>query len=72
MQAFGHTVLAWIWLDVALAALAVQGAQSTQAQRGRLLATQFFFRYELPKIGAWIEVVKTRDMTCAEFPEEAF
>ncbi len=72
MQAFGHTVLAWIWLDVALAALVLTSAESALAQRGRLLATQFFFRYELPKIGAWLEVVKTRDMTCAQFPEEAF
>lgn len=72
MQAFGHTVLAWIWLDVALAALAESGAESGQAQRGRLLAAQFFYRYELPKIGAWLKVVETRDMTCAEFPEEAF
>ena len=72
MQAFGHTVLAWIWLDVALAWLSSDGAKSGQAQRGRLLAAQFFYRYELPKIGAWLKVVETRDMTCAEFPEEAF
>ncbi|PHM19401.1 MAG: acyl-CoA dehydrogenase [Curvibacter sp. PD_MW3] len=69
MQAFGHTVLAWIWLDVALTAL---GATSDVANQGRLLATRFFFRYELPKIGAWLNVVQTRDLTCADFPEEAF
>jgi butyryl-CoA dehydrogenase len=72
MQAFGHTVLAWIWLDVALAGLSADGAESGQARRGRLLAAQFFYRYELPKIGAWLKVVEARDMTCAEFPEEAF
>jgi len=69
MQAFGHTVLAWIWLDVALAAL---GTASDTANQGRLLATRFFFRYELPKIDAWLNVVQARDMTCADFPEEAF
>jgi len=69
MQAFGHTVLAWIWLDVALTAL---GAASDVANQGRLLATRFFFRYELPKIGAWLNVVQARDLTCADFPEEAF
>jgi butyryl-CoA dehydrogenase len=72
MQAFGHTVLAWIWLDVALAALSADGAKSGPAQRGQLMAAQFFYRYELPKIGAWLKVVETRDMTCADFPEEAF
>jgi butyryl-CoA dehydrogenase len=72
MQAFGHTVLAWIWLDVALAALAADGAESGMAKQGRLLAARFFFHYELPKIGAWLQVVQARDMTCAQFPPEAF
>ncbi|MEO7400703.1 MAG: acyl-CoA dehydrogenase, partial [Polaromonas sp.] len=31
MQAFGHTVLAWIWLDVALAALALDASKSIAA-----------------------------------------
>jgi len=69
MQAFGHTVLAWIWLDVALAA---QASAPDAGNRGRLLSAQYFFRYELPKIGAWLKVVESRDMTCADFPEEAF
>jgi len=69
MQAFGHTVLAWIWLDVALAA-SQNGADV--ASQGRLLAARYFFRYELPKIDAWLKVVESRDMTCADFPEEAF
>ncbi len=69
MQAFGHTVLAWIWLDVALAA---SSAGQDAAHQGRLAAAQFFFHYELPKIGAWLQVVSRRDMTCAHLPEEAF
>jgi len=67
MQAFGHTVLAWIWLDVALAAQA-----GNAANVGRLAATNFFYHYELPKIGAWLGVVERHDMTCADLPEEAF
>ncbi|MDO8905312.1 acyl-CoA dehydrogenase [Hydrogenophaga sp.] len=69
MQAFGHTVLAWIWLDVALAAHA---AAESAARTGRLAAMRFFFHYELPKIGAWLQVVSSRDQTCAALPEEAF
>ena len=72
MQAFGHTVLAWIWLDVACAALEADPQGQVTATRGRLGAAQFFFHYELPKIGAWLSVVESRDMTCASFPEEAF
>ena len=72
MQAFGHTVLAWIWLDVAAAALQADPQAAKPVTQGRLGCTQFFFHYELPKIGAWLGVVQSRDMTCATFPEEAF
>ena len=72
MQAFGHTVLAWIWLDVACAALEADPQGQGVATQGRLGAAHFFFHYELPKIGAWLSVVQSRDMTCATFPEEAF
>jgi alkylation response protein AidB-like acyl-CoA dehydrogenase len=67
MQAFGHTVIAWMWLEVALAS---QGAG--EANVGRQRACQFFFHYELPKIGAWLGVVNSRDSTCADMPEGAF
>jgi hypothetical protein len=35
-------------------------------------AARYFFRYELPKIGAWLQVVASRDPTCAQMPEDAF
>jgi len=68
LQAFGHTVIAWIWLDVAHSL----GDDSSAAAQGRRAACRYFFRYELPKIGAWLNVVKSRDPTCADLPEEAF
>ena len=69
LQAFGHMVLAWIWLDVAITAHA---AADAPARTGRLAAMRYFFHYELPKIAAWLNVVSSRDQTCAELPEEAF
>lgn len=72
MQAFGHTVLAWIWLDVAACALDNDPQQAELSTQGRVGCTRFFFHYELPKIGAWLGVVQSRDLTCASFPEGAF
>jgi butyryl-CoA dehydrogenase len=69
MQAFGHTVIAWTWLDVALS---IPHETEAPAHIGRLAATRYFFHYELPKIGAWLGVVSSRDPTCAQVPEEAF
>ncbi len=68
MQAFGHMVLAWIWLDVALAV----PADTRPSNQGKLAAMRFFFHYELPKIGAWLNVVQARDATCATLAEDAF
>jgi butyryl-CoA dehydrogenase len=68
LQAFGHTVIAWIWLDVANNL----GNDNSPAAQGRRAACRYFFRYELPKIGAWLNVVRSRDATCADLPEEAF
>jgi butyryl-CoA dehydrogenase len=47
-------------------------AQQSAVQQGRLRAARYFFHYELPKIGAWLQVAANRDPTCAEMPEEAF
>ncbi|WP_027013850.1 acyl-CoA dehydrogenase [Comamonas composti] len=72
MQAFGHTVLAWTWLDLALTVLASDPEAAAPAHQGRMAAMRYFFHYELPKIGAWLNVVRQRDMTCADLPAEAF
>ncbi|QIL69223.1 acyl-CoA dehydrogenase [Diaphorobacter sp. HDW4B] len=72
MQAFGHMVLAWMWLDVACGVLEKDTALSDLQNAGRMNATRYFFHYELPKIGAWLRVVKERDLTCAQMPLDAF
>ncbi|WP_374669304.1 acyl-CoA dehydrogenase [Ramlibacter sp.] len=69
MQAFGHLVIAWIWLDVLAT---THDAAASPALEGRQRAARYFFHYELPKISAWLKVVETRDLTCAGMPEDAF
>jgi alkylation response protein AidB-like acyl-CoA dehydrogenase len=72
MQAFGHTVLAWMWLDVSLASGQDDATQTIASRAGIKAANQYFYHYELPKIDAWLAVVSVRDMTCAAIPEDAF
>jgi alkylation response protein AidB-like acyl-CoA dehydrogenase len=62
LQAFGHVVLAWIWLDVALAS----------SQPGRRAALRYFYAYELPKIDAWLGVVARREDVCRTMQEDWF
>ncbi len=72
LQAFGHTVLAWLWLDVALAVWRQDAILSVASSAGKISATAYFYHYELPKIGAWLQVVASRDATCAQMAEDAF
>jgi len=76
LQAFGHTVLAWMWLDVALCAQAAltstDDATERDALRGKLAATTYFFNFELPRVAAWLSVVTTRDDTCRSMAVEWF
>ncbi|NBP43844.1 MAG: acyl-CoA dehydrogenase [Betaproteobacteria bacterium] len=69
LQAAGHVVLAWIWLDVALTVTAMPASAAAQ---GRISCAQYFFRYELPKIQAWLSVVRHRDTTCMDMPLDGF
>ncbi len=91
LQAFGHTVLAWIWLDVTLTfsdhphpsprpppgQALLPGGEGTRTRHdafveGKRAAMRYFFHYELPKIDAWLAVVSSRDLTCANLPVDCF
>ncbi|EGI75964.1 butyryl-CoA dehydrogenase [Hylemonella gracilis ATCC 19624] len=75
LQAFGHVVLAWMWLDLACRVLpddTTAAAITPERRAGVLHATRYFFHYELTKIKPWLQVVAARDLTCATMPEAAF
>jgi Acetyl-CoA dehydrogenase C-terminal like/Acyl-CoA dehydrogenase, C-terminal domain len=72
LQAFGHVVVAWLWLDVARAAVAAAAGKDDGFLRGKLQAARYFFAFELPKIGAWLSVVAARDPTCREMQDGWF
>ncbi len=66
LQAFGHVVLAWLWLDVALS------AQTHALRDGKLAAMKYFYAYELPKINAWLGVVARREPLLREMQDAWF
>jgi hypothetical protein len=68
LQAFGHLVLAWVWLDVALAV----AERNDDLAQGVRAALRYFFAYELPKIGAWLAVVSSREPVCREMQDGWF
>ncbi len=56
--AFGHAVVGWLWLDMALLAerrLAESGCDGEPGfYSGKLQACRYFTAYELPRIDAWL------------------
>jgi alkylation response protein AidB-like acyl-CoA dehydrogenase len=68
LQAFGHVVIAWVWLDVALAARQADEAR----RRGAEAACRYFFAYELPLVEGWLKVVSSREAVCREMQDDWF
>lgn len=59
LEAAGHTVLAWLWLEQLLAV----GDGSGDFYDGKRAATQYFYRYELPKTGPQFDLLAALDRT---------
>jgi hypothetical protein len=73
LQAFGHVVLAWLWLDQAVAARRATGlAAEASFLQGKLMACCHFFEAELPKVDAWLSPVTGRSDAALRMPASAF
>jgi alkylation response protein AidB-like acyl-CoA dehydrogenase len=57
LEAAGHLVVAWLWLEQWNAAHGKDGA----FYEGKRAATRYFFTRELPKVGPMIDVLRTAD-----------
>jgi alkylation response protein AidB-like acyl-CoA dehydrogenase len=66
LQAFGHVVMAWMWLEVAIA------AQGHHLQPGKMAALRYFYAYELPKISAWLGPVSRAESLPREMQDAWF
>ncbi|NND00449.1 MAG: acyl-CoA dehydrogenase, partial [Gammaproteobacteria bacterium] len=75
LDSMGHVVIAWMWLKQAVAALdgLANGNSADQPfYAGKLAACNFFYRYELPKIKADLDLVASLDATCFDLATEHF
>ena len=59
LEAVGHTVLAWIWLEQLLAA----DGRTGDFYDGKRQAGLFFFRWELPKVATQLTLLESLDTT---------
>lgn len=68
LQGFGHVVIAWVWLDIVERTISMD-EPSVEGQR---TAMRFFYAYELPKVDAWLSVVRDRISVFRDVNEEWF
>ncbi|MGV0679209.1 acyl-CoA dehydrogenase [Mycolicibacterium fortuitum] len=68
LEAFGHIVVAWIWLEQVLAA----EEQTGDFYDGKRQAARYFFRYELPKTAPQLDLLESLDRTTLEMRDGWF
>ena len=68
LEAFGHIVVAWMWLEQVLAAHGQHG----DFYDGKRQAARYFFHYELPKTAPQLDLLESLDRTTLEMREGWF
>ena len=68
LEATGHLVVAWLWLEQLLAT----GDKDGDFYAGKRQAARYFFRYELPKTGPQFDLLQNLDTTTRDMRDTWF
>jgi hypothetical protein len=66
LEAVGHTVVAWLWLEQLLAAEGGEG----DFYDGKRAAAAYFYRWELPRTGPQLDLLDSLDRTTLDARSE--
>ena len=74
LEAAGHIVVAWIWLQQAQVAARKLGTESVDLDfyRGKLQACRYFYNWELPKVEAQLKLLASIDTTTLDMQDAWF
>jgi alkylation response protein AidB-like acyl-CoA dehydrogenase len=68
LEAFGHIIIAWIWLEQLCAAEGKTG----DFYDGKRAAARYFFRYELPRTAPQLDLLESLDRTTLDMRDTWF
>jgi hypothetical protein len=68
LEAFGHIVVAWMWLEQVVAC----NARSGDFYDGKRQAARYFFRYELPRTAPQLDLLESLDRTTLQMRDSWF
>jgi alkylation response protein AidB-like acyl-CoA dehydrogenase len=71
LEAVGHVVVAWIWLQQAMAAVASL-PEDDNFRRGKLQACRYFYQWELPKVHQQLDLLASLDTTTLDMQDAWF
>jgi butyryl-CoA dehydrogenase len=65
LEAAGHVVVGWLWLEQALAT----GSATSDFHEGKRAAARYFHRWELPTVHPQLDLLESLDRTVLDTPE---
>lgn len=68
LEAFGHVMIAWMWLEQFVAA----DGQAGDFYEGKRQAARYFFRYELPRVVPQLDLLERLDRTTLQMRDSWF
>jgi len=68
LEAAGHLVVGWLWLEQALAT----GASESDFHEGKRQAARYFWRWELPRVNAQFDLLESLDRTVLDTDQNWF
>jgi alkylation response protein AidB-like acyl-CoA dehydrogenase len=71
LEAFGHIVVAWVWLEQALCAPGMP-EHDRDFYAGKMQACAYFFKWELPKVHAQLDLLESIDTTTLDMKDAWF
>ncbi|MFN9211788.1 MAG: acyl-CoA dehydrogenase, partial [Betaproteobacteria bacterium] len=72
LEAAGHLVVAWLWLEQSLAASRNYRDADSDFYHGKWQACRYFYLYELPRIDAQLDLLATMDSTTLDMQDRWF
>lgn len=72
LYAFGHVVVAWLWLDQAISCVSRSASSDADFYLGKVRAMRFFIETELPRVDNWLSQVGRASGIAAETPLSQF
>ena len=72
LEAAGHVVIAWIWVEQVMALGARTGDEDDAFAAGKLRAAEYFLRRELPIVDAKFDLLAAGDRTTLDMRDDWF